>query len=58
MVAPISERNQVGLKRAEIKQGLRQLIMCKDSRGLVGMRIKSVSKVNSQLFILKLAFNI
>lgn len=44
MVAPISEQNLVGIKRSEIKQGLRMVVLCKDGKGLVGMRIKSVSK--------------
>jgi len=44
MVAPISEQNVVGMKRAEIKQGLRLLVLCKNAKGLVGMRIKSVNK--------------
>lgn len=44
IVAPISEQNAIGMKRAEIKQGLRQLVLCKNGKGLVGMRIKSVSK--------------
>jgi len=44
MVAPISEQNAVGMKRAEIKQGLRLLVLCKNAKGLVGMRIKSVNK--------------
>ena len=47
MVAPISEQNAVGMKRAEIKQGLRLLVLCKNAKGLVGMRIKSVNKVSS-----------
>ena len=46
MVAPISEQNAVGMKRAEIKQGLRLLVLCKNAKGLVGMRIKSVNKVS------------
>jgi len=44
MVAPISEQNAIGIQRAEIKQGLRLLVLCKNAKGLVGMRIKSVSK--------------
>ena len=44
-MAPISQQNLVGIQRSEIKQGLRQVILCKDAKGLVGMKIKSVQKV-------------
>jgi len=44
LVAPISQQNLVGIQRSEIKQGLRQVILCKDAKGLVGMKIKSVQK--------------
>ncbi|XP_059837546.1 syntenin-1-like [Hypanus sabinus] len=41
MVAPVSG-NDVGLRRAEVKQGIRELILCKDQDGKVGIRLKSI----------------
>ncbi|XP_053324292.1 syntenin-1 [Spea bombifrons] len=41
MVAPVSG-SDVGIRRAEIKQGLREIILCKDQDGKIGLRLKSV----------------
>ncbi|XP_069076327.1 syntenin-1 [Pleurodeles waltl] len=41
MVAPITA-NDVGIRRAEIKQGVREVILCKDQDGKIGLRLKSV----------------
>ncbi|XP_072898021.1 syntenin-1 [Hemitrygon akajei] len=41
VVAPVSG-NDVGLRRAEVKQGIRELILCKDQDGKVGIRLKSI----------------
>ncbi|ETE67336.1 Syntenin-1 [Ophiophagus hannah] len=41
MVAPVTGNN-VGIRRAEIKQGIRELILCKDQEGKIGLRLKSV----------------
>ncbi|XP_044279675.1 syntenin-1 [Varanus komodoensis] len=41
MVAPVTG-NDVGLRRAEIKQGIREVILCKDQDGKIGLRLKSV----------------
>ncbi|XP_074055733.1 syntenin-1 isoform X2 [Macrotis lagotis] len=41
MVAPITG-NDVGLRRAEIKQGIREVILCKDQQGKIGLRLKSI----------------
>ncbi|XP_062920043.1 syntenin-1-like [Mobula hypostoma] len=41
MVAPVTG-NDVGLRRAELKQGIRELILCKDQDGKVGIRLKSI----------------
>uniref|UniRef100_H3A6N1 Syndecan binding protein n=2 Tax=Latimeria chalumnae TaxID=7897 RepID=H3A6N1_LATCH len=41
MVAPVSG-NDVGIRRAEVKQGLREVILCKDQDGKIGLRLKSV----------------
>ncbi|XP_012372841.1 syntenin-1 [Octodon degus] len=41
MVAPVTG-NDVGICRAEIKQGIREVILCKDQDGKIGLRLKSV----------------
>ncbi|XP_003219678.1 syntenin-1 [Anolis carolinensis] len=41
MVAPVTG-NDVGIRRAEIKQGIREIILCKDQDGKIGLRLKSV----------------
>lgn len=43
-VAPISGES-IGIKRAEIKQGVREVILCKGSDGKVGVRFQAISKV-------------
>ncbi|KAJ8413319.1 hypothetical protein AAFF_G00093150 [Aldrovandia affinis] len=39
--APITG-NDCGVRRAEIKQGVREVILCKDMEGKIGLRLKSV----------------
>ncbi|KAM9165964.1 syntenin-1 isoform 2-T2 [Pangshura tecta] len=41
MVAPVTG-NDVGIRRAEIKQGIREIIVCKDQDGKIGLRLKSI----------------
>ncbi|XP_041045538.1 syntenin-1 [Carcharodon carcharias] len=41
MVAPVTG-SDLGLRRAEIKQGIRELILCKDQDGKIGIRLKSI----------------
>uniref|UniRef100_A0A8C5M8F4 PDZ domain-containing protein n=1 Tax=Leptobrachium leishanense TaxID=445787 RepID=A0A8C5M8F4_9ANUR len=41
MVAPVSG-SDVGIRRAEIRQGLREVILCKDQDGKIGLRLKSI----------------
>uniref|UniRef100_A0A8B9PXW9 Syndecan binding protein n=1 Tax=Apteryx owenii TaxID=8824 RepID=A0A8B9PXW9_APTOW len=41
MVAPVTG-NDIGIHRAEIKQGIREAILCKDQDGKIGLRLKSV----------------
>ncbi|XP_007421695.1 syntenin-1 [Python bivittatus] len=41
MVAPVTG-NDAGIRRAEIKQGIREGILCKDQDGKIGLRLKSV----------------
>ena len=43
-VAPITG-NDVGVKKAEIKQGVREILLCKDQEGKIGLRVKAVNKV-------------
>lgn len=41
MVAPVTG-NDIGMRRAEIKQGIREVILCKDQAGKMGLRLKSI----------------
>lgn len=43
VVAPVTGNN-MGLVRAEIKQGVRPVITCKDGNGKIGMKVKSINK--------------
>ena len=43
MVAPVTGNN-IGLCRAEIKQGLREVILCKDENNKMGLRLASIDK--------------
>lgn len=43
MVAPLSGES-LGLKRAEVTHGIKQVIVCKDENGLVGLRVRSINK--------------
>lgn len=43
MVAPVTG-NSLGLHRAEIKAGMREVILCKDQDGKVGLRLRAVDK--------------
>lgn len=45
MVAPVSG-SDLGIRRAEIKQGLREVILCKDQDGKIGLRLKSIDNVS------------
>lgn len=45
MVAPVTG-NDIGIRRAEIKQGIRETILCKDQDGKIGLRLKSVDNVS------------
>lgn len=44
-VAPITGNNK-GLQRAEIKQGIRELVTCKDADGKIGLRLRHVNNVS------------
>ncbi|XP_072015753.1 syntenin-1-like [Amphiura filiformis] len=43
-VAPITGQNNQGVARSEIKQGVRQAILCKDGDGKMGLRVQAISK--------------
>lgn len=43
MVAPLSG-NSVGLARAQVTHGVRELILCKDAKGQVGLRAQAINK--------------
>ncbi|KFM82747.1 Syntenin-1, partial [Stegodyphus mimosarum] len=43
MVAPISG-NSLGLARAQVSHGLREVILCKDGNGRVGLRVQPINK--------------
>lgn len=43
MVAPLSG-NSIGLARAGTTNGVRELMLCKDSKGKVGLRVQSINK--------------
>lgn len=45
MVAPVTGANK-GLMRAEIKQGLREVQLCKDANGKMGLRVRHVNNVS------------
>uniref|UniRef100_A0A8C0HGI3 Uncharacterized protein n=1 Tax=Chelonoidis abingdonii TaxID=106734 RepID=A0A8C0HGI3_CHEAB len=41
MVAPVTG-NDVGIRRVEIKQGIHEIIVCKDQDGKIGLHLKSI----------------
>ncbi|KAG8279409.1 hypothetical protein J6590_106235 [Homalodisca vitripennis] len=43
MVAPISNLT-VGLQRAQVNHGIRELVLCKDRDGKVGVRVAAINK--------------
>lgn len=43
MVAPLSSQS-LGLQRAQVTHGIRELTVCKDASGKVGLRVQAVSK--------------
>jgi len=44
VVAPVTGAHNLGVARAEIKQGVRQVVLCKDADGKMGLRVRSVNK--------------
>ena len=49
MVAPVSNYGMLGMKRAEIRPGIRSIFLCKDEFGKLGIRIKSICKVTQDV---------
>nr|KAF6267319.1 syndecan binding protein 2 [Myotis myotis] len=43
VVAPVSG-NSLGVRRAEIKPGVREVHLCKDERGKTGLRLRAINK--------------
>ncbi|KAK3727812.1 hypothetical protein QZH41_008239 [Actinostola sp. cb2023] len=43
-IAPVSGSNNLGIQRAEIKGGVREVILCKDNDGKLGLRVRAVNK--------------
>ena len=43
-IAPLTGDSK-GLRRAEIRQGVREVMLCKDQDGKMGLRVRSVNKV-------------
>ncbi|XP_042322217.1 syntenin-2 [Sceloporus undulatus] len=43
MVAPVTGSN-LGMRRAEIKPGLREIHLCKDERGKTGLKLRNIDK--------------
>lgn len=45
MVRPVTGAD-VGIRRAEIRPGLREIILCKDQDGKVGLRLRAIDNVS------------
>lgn len=44
LVAPLSGNN-AGLRRAEIKPGVREIHLCKDEKGKTGLQLRNIDQV-------------
>ena len=47
-VSPITGDN-AGVRRAEVRQGVREVMLCKDQEGKMGLRVRAISKVHTEL---------
>lgn len=45
LVSPVSGADK-GIQRAQIKQGIREIVACKDAEGKIGLRIRHVNNVS------------
>ncbi|GAB6029867.1 hypothetical protein CHUAL_005575 [Chamberlinius hualienensis] len=43
MIAPLSGQS-VGLHRAAVSHGIREIVLCKDGKGKIGVKVKDISK--------------
>lgn len=50
MVRPVTGAD-MGIRRAEIRPGLREVIICKDQEGKVGLRLRDIDNVSKALCI-------
>lgn len=46
MVRPVTGAD-VGARRAEIRPGLREIVLCKDQDGKVGLRLRAIDNVSA-----------
>ncbi|XP_038057549.1 syntenin-1-like [Patiria miniata] len=44
MVAPVTGSQNVGLRRANVTNGVREVTLCKDQKGKIGLRVRAISK--------------
>jgi len=44
MVAPVTGNDNLGLRRAQVKGGVREVTACKDGDGKIGLRVRAISK--------------
>lgn len=44
MIAPVTGDNSLVVRRSEIKQGVREVTLCKDGNGKLGLRVRAVNK--------------
>ncbi len=44
MVAPVTGSQNAALMRAEVKQGVREVVTCKGQDGKVGLRVRAINK--------------
>lgn len=45
LVAPVTGQNNKALLRSEIKPGIREVVLCKDGEGKLGVRVRHVNNV-------------
>lgn len=50
MIAPVSG-SSLGLQRAQVTHGLREVILCKDQKGKIGLRVKAMNKVGYDIMV-------
>ena len=52
LVSPVSGADK-GIQRAQIKQGIREIVACKDAEGKIGLRIRHVNNVSTCITVFK-----